>query len=157
MTASLSRWAAASRVLIMIGDEDAFVQRVFAGLFQSAIAAAGGDPAIAFPLAPERAAPERMENPQPVALSAWRRAVSDRMLVIVRDTDHFTIVEDFARMFPWPKFQRGELPFGPHPGAHAQADGRAGVRAAVGGARRALHPSSVGPPPARPERCTCPT
>ena len=102
-------------VLIMIGDEDAFVQRVFAGLFQSAIAAAGGDPAVAFPLAPERAAPERMENPQPVALSAWRRAVSDRMLVIVRDTDHFTIVEDFARMFPWPKFQRGELPFGPTP------------------------------------------
>ena len=102
-------------VLIMIGDEDAFVQRVFAGLFQSAVAAAGGDPAVAFPLAPERAAPDRMENPQPVALSAWRRAVSDRMLVIVRDTDHFTIVEDFARMFPWPKFRRGELPFGPTP------------------------------------------
>ena len=102
-------------VLIMIGDEDAFVQRVFAGLFQSAVAAAGGDPEAAFPLASERAAPERMENPQPVALSAWRRAVSDRMLVIVRDTDHFTIAEDLPRMFPWPKFQRGDLPFGQTP------------------------------------------
>ena len=56
-----------------------------------------------------------MENPQPVALSAWRRAVSGRMLVIVRDTDHFTIAEDFARMFPWPMFRSGELPFGPTP------------------------------------------
>ena len=102
-------------VLIMIGDEDDFVQRVFAGLFHAAVAAAGGDPADAFPLAPERAAPDRMDNPQPVALSAWRRAVADRMLVIVRDTDHFTIAEDLARMFPWPKFQRGELPFGQTP------------------------------------------
>ena len=102
-------------VLIMIGDEDDFVQRVFIDLFRSAVAAAGGDPAAAFPLAPERAAPDRMGNPQPVALSAWRRAVSDRILVIVRDTDHFTVAEDFARMFPWPKFRRGELPFGPSP------------------------------------------
>ena len=102
-------------VLIMIGDEDDFVQRVFIGLFQSAVAAAGGSPETAFPLAPERAAPDRIENPQPVALSAWRRALSDRMLVVVRDTDHFTIAEDFARLFPWPKFRRGELPFGPSP------------------------------------------
>ena len=56
-----------------------------------------------------------MENPQPVALSAWRRAVSGRMLAIVRDTGHFTIAEDFARMFPWPMFRGGELPFGPTP------------------------------------------
>ena len=121
-------------VLIMIGDEDAFVQRVFAGLFQSAVAAAGGDPAAAFPLAPERAAPERMENPQPVALSAWRRAVSDRMLVIVRDTDHFTVAEDFARMFPWPKFRRGELPFGPTPERTRKPTGA----------------QAFGPPPAEP-------
>ena len=102
-------------LLLMIGDEDGFVQRVFVDLFQSAVAAAGGDPALAFPLAPERAAPHRMENPQPVALSAWRRAVSDRVLVIVRDTDHFTLAEDFARLFPWPAFRRGELPFGQTP------------------------------------------
>ena len=102
-------------LLIAIGDEDGFVQRVFIDLFQSAVAAAGGDRASAFPLAPERAAPDRMENPQPVALSAWRRAVSDRMLVIVRDTDHFTLAEDFPRLFPWPEFQRGALPFGQTP------------------------------------------
>ena len=102
-------------LLIMIGDEDASVQGIFAGLFQSAVAAAGGDPAEAFPLAPERAAPDRMENPQPVALSGWRRATADRVLVIVRDTDHFTISEDFARLFPWPAFRRGGLPFGPSP------------------------------------------
>ena len=100
-------------VLIMIGDEDDSVQGV--SLFQSAVAAAEGDPETAFPLAPERAAPDRSENPQPVALSAWRRAMSDRMLVIVRDTDHFTIAQDFARLFPWPKFRRGDLPFGPSP------------------------------------------
>ena len=102
-------------LLLMIGDEDAFVQRVFVGLFQSALAAAGGDPAAAFPLAAERAAPERLENPQPVALSAWRRAVSDRLLVIVRDTDHSTVAEDFARLFPWPAFRRGDLPFAQTP------------------------------------------
>ena len=102
-------------LLLLIGDEDDFVQRVFVSLFQSAVAAAGGDPTLAFPLAPERAAPQRMENPQPVALSAWRRAVSDRVLVIVRDTDHFTLAEDFARLFPWPRFRRGELPFGQTP------------------------------------------
>ncbi len=102
-------------LLLMIGDEDAFVQSVFVGLFQSALAAAGGDPAVAFPLAAERAAPERLENPQPVALSAWRRAASDRLLVIVRDTDHFTVAGDFARLFPWPAFRRGDLPFAQAP------------------------------------------
>ena len=102
-------------LLLLIGDEDDFVQNVFVSLFQVAVARAGGDPAEAFPLAPERAVPERMENPQPVALSAWRRATSDRVLAIVRDTDHFTLAEDFARLFPWPKFQRGELPFGQTP------------------------------------------
>ena len=112
-------------LLVMIGDEDDFVQRVFVSLFQSAVAAAGGDPAQAFPLAPERAAPDRMENPQPVALSAYRRAVSDRMLVIVRDTDHFTMAEDFARLFPWPKFRRGELAFGQTPERNRKPTGKA--------------------------------
>ena len=102
-------------LMILIGDEDDFVQRIFIGLFQSAVKAAGGDPAAAFPLAPERAAPDRARNPQPVALSAWRRALSDRLLVIARDTDHFTLAEDFARLFPWPAFLRGELPFGQTP------------------------------------------
>ena len=102
-------------LMIMIGDEDDFAQRVFIGLFQSAVAAAGGDPAAAFPLASERAAPDRAKNPQPVALSAFRRARSDRLLVIARDTDHFTLAEDFARLFPWPAFRRGALPFGQTP------------------------------------------
>ena len=31
-------------------------------------------------------------------------------LAIVRDTDRFTIAEDFARLFPWPKLQRDDLP-----------------------------------------------
>ena len=102
-------------LLLLIGDEDDFVQRVIIGIFQAALAQAGGDPAEAFPLEAERAAPDRMKNPQPVALTAWRRATSDRGLVIVRDTDHFTMAEDFARLFPWPKFQNGELPFGQTP------------------------------------------
>ena len=102
-------------LLLLVGDEDDFVQRVFVGLLQSAVALAGGDPAESFPLADERAAPDRLENPQPVALSTWRRATSDRVLVIVRDTDHFTLSEDFPRRFPWPAFQRGEIPFGQSP------------------------------------------
>ena len=112
-------------LLLMVGDEDDFVQGIFVGLFQSAVAAAGGDRAAAFPLAAERAAPERMENPQPVALSSWRRAVSDRVFVIVRDTDHFTVAEDFARLFPWPEFERGSLPFAPTPERHRKATGEA--------------------------------
>ena len=102
-------------VAILIGDEDDFVQNVFIGFLQGAVAAAGGDPAAAFPLAPERAAPDRMENPQPVALSAWRRAMSDRALVIVRDVDHGILVDDFDRYFPWPQFRRGEQPFAQTP------------------------------------------
>ena len=102
-------------MLLVIGDEDAFVQRVFSGIFQSALAQAGGNPAEAFPLEAERAAPDRMENPQPVALSTWRRALSDRVLVTVRDVGHDVMVNDFARLLSWPAFQRGELLFGAAP------------------------------------------
>ena len=102
-------------VLLMIGDEDAVMQDFFSKMFQSELARAGGDPTLVFPLAPERAAPERETNPQPVALSAWRRAVAERVLVTVRDADHFILVQDLGRLFPWPKFQRGELPYAPGP------------------------------------------
>ncbi len=99
-------------LLLMIGDEDAFVQSVFVGLFQSMVSRAGGDPAAAFPLAPERALPERDDNPQPVALSTWRRAGAARMLVTVRDVDHGILVVDLPRVFSWTAFQRGEAAFG---------------------------------------------
>ena len=99
-------------VLLMIGDEDAFVQRVFVTVMQAQLARAGGDPAQVFYLAPERVAPARETNPQPVALSAWRRAISERVLVTVRDADHSLLVQDLERLFPWPKFQRGESPYG---------------------------------------------
>ena len=102
-------------VLNMIGDEDDFVQFIFVGLFQNALAAAGGDPALVFPLEPELATPERLENPQPVALSAYRRATGDRILAIVRDADHSIIVDDLGRNYPWPAYQRGDLPFGQSP------------------------------------------
>ena len=99
-------------LLLMIGDEDAFVQSVFVGLFQSMVSQAGGDPAAAFPLEPERALPERAANPQPVALSTWRRAHAARMLVAVRDVDHGILVADLPRALSWTAFQRGEAPFG---------------------------------------------
>ena len=102
-------------LLLMVGDEDAFVQSIFIGLFTNTVRQAGGDPKLIFPLAAERAAPDRFENPQPVALSAWQRAVSDRMFVIVRDTNHMTLVDDVARRFAWPAFGRGELPFAQTP------------------------------------------
>ena len=110
-------------VVQMIGDEDDFVQWVFLRLFQNALAAAGGDPAAAFPLAPERAVPERRANPQPVALSAWLRQTSDRALVIVRDVDHGLLVDNFGRMFPWPEFRKGALPFGLSPSGRRKAVG----------------------------------
>ena len=112
-------------LLLMMGDEDAFVQSIFIGLFTTAVRAAGGDPKQAFPLAAERAAPDRMTNPQPVALSGWQRARSDRFLVIVRDVGHDTLVNEAARLFPWPAFVRGELPFGQDPTRTRKATGEA--------------------------------
>ena len=112
-------------LLLMVGDEDAFVQSIFIGLFTNALQAAGGDPKQAFPLAEERAAPDRFANPQPVALSGWQRARSDRILVIVRDTTHDTLVNEAARLFPWPAFLRGELPFGQDPARTRKATGEA--------------------------------
>ena len=112
-------------LLLMVGDEDAFVQSIFIGLFTTAVRAAGGDPKQAFPLAAERAAPDRIANPQPVALSGWQRARSDRALVIVRDVGHDTLVNEAARLFPWPAFVRGELPFGQDPGRTRKATGEA--------------------------------
>ena len=112
-------------LLLMVGDEDAFVQRVFVGLFTTAVYAAGGDPRLAFPLAAERAAPDRLENPQPVAQSAWQRAQSDRVLVIVRDVTHGTLVSEANRLFPWPAFQRGESPFAQTPRRRRKPTGEA--------------------------------
>ena len=95
----------------MIGDEDGFIHWVFHTLFQEMLSAAGGDPKTGFPLEAERAVPDRRTNPQPVALSAYRRQTSDRVLVIVRDVDHGRLVNNFARIFPWPDFRKGALPF----------------------------------------------
>ena len=112
-------------LLLMVGDEDAFVQSIFIGLFTTAVREAGGDAKQAFPLAAERAAPHRMTNPQPVALSGWQRARSARFLVIVRDVGHDTLVNEAARLFPWPAFVRGELPFGQDPSRTRKATGDA--------------------------------
>ena len=112
-------------LLLMVGDEDAFVQDIFIGLFTTALQAAGGDPRQVFPLAAERALPDRFANPQPVALSGWQRARSDRIFVIVRDVGHDTLVNEVARLFPWPAFLRGELPFGQAPGRTRKATGEA--------------------------------
>ena len=112
-------------VLNMIGDEDDFVQFVFVSLFQATLAAAGGDPTLAFPLEPERALPERMENPQPVALSAYRRGTGDRILAIVRDADHGTIVDDFARDYSWLAYHDGEIPFAQTPIRNRKPTGEA--------------------------------
>lgn len=116
-------------LLMMIGDEDNFVQGVFVNLLQTALARTGGDPAIAFPLEPERAQPNRIENPQPVALTSWNRATADRAFVIVRDTDHFSLAEDLPRLFPWPAFLRGELPFAQSPGRTRKPTGAAAFKA----------------------------
>ena len=111
-------------VVQLIGDEDDFVQWVFVTLFQHMLAAAGGDPSLGFPLAPELAVPDRRSNPQPVALSAWRRASSDRVLVIVRDVDHGRLVDNFPRMFPWPEFGKEDaLPFALSPSSRRKPVG----------------------------------
>ncbi len=110
-------------VVQMIGDEDGFVQWVFVTLFQHMLAAAGGDPNLGFPLEPELAVPDRQTNPQPVALSAWLRQTSDRMLVIARDVDHGRLVDNFARLFPWPEFKKGALSFGLSPASRRKPVG----------------------------------
>ena len=112
-------------VFIMIGDEDDFVQSVFVTLFQATLAAAGGDPTLVFPLEPERAPPERLENPQPVALANYQRATGDRIFAIVRDTDHGTLVDDFARSNPWPEYQDGGIPYAQTPVRRRKATGDA--------------------------------
>ena len=95
--------------LIMIGDEDDFVQSIFVTLFQATLAAAGGDPTLVFPLAAERALPDRLENPQPVDLANYQRATGDRILAIVRDTDHDILVADYARNNPRRVDQQGDI------------------------------------------------
>ena len=109
--------------VVMIGDEDDAMQGTFVGLFQNALTAAGGDPEAALPLDPERATPERRTNPQPIALSTYMRQTSDRALVIVRDVDHNLLVDNFGRMFPWPEFGKGALPFGLSPSGRRKAVG----------------------------------
>ena len=115
-------------LFLMVGDEDDFVQDIFIGLFTNALRRAGGKPGQAFPLAAERAAPDRIENPQPVALSAWQQALSDRVLAIVRDTDHGTLVDDVPRMFPWPAFMRDEVPFAQTPARTRKPTGDAAFK-----------------------------
>ena len=110
-------------VALMVGDEDDAMQGIFVDLFQNALAAAGGDPEAALPLAPERAVPERRTNPQPIALGTWMRQTSDRALVIVRDVDHNLLVDNFGRMFPWPEFESGALPFALSPAGRRKAVG----------------------------------
>ena len=122
-------------VLLMVGDEEAFVQSIFIGLFTTAVRAAGGDPKQAFPLAAERALPDRAANPQPVALNGWQRARSDRLLVIVRDVGHGHLGErgrasiSLAGLRAW----RTALRANARP--HAQSHRRSGFRAETAGWR----------------------
>lgn len=116
-------------LLLMIGDEDDFVQGVFVNLLQTGVARAGGDPKAAFPLEGERARPHRIENPQPVALTSYNRATADRALVIVRNTDHFSLAADLPRLFPWPAFLRGEIPFAQSPERTRKPTGVAALEA----------------------------
>ena len=113
--------------LIMVGDEDDFVQSIFVTLFQARLAAAGGDPALVFPLAAERALPDRLENPQPVDLANYQRATGDRILAVVRDTDHDILVADYARDNRRPAYQPGETDSSRGPMRRRKATGEAAL------------------------------
>ena len=113
--------------LIMVGDEDDFVQSIFVTLFQARLAAAGGDPTLAFPLAGERALPDRLENPQPVDLANYQRATGDRILAIVRDTDHDILVADYARDNRRPAYQQGAISAARSPVRRRKATGDAAL------------------------------
>ncbi len=113
--------------LIMIGDEDDFVQGIFVRLFQSSIARAGGDPSIAFPLEGERALPDRISNPQPVALSAYQRAVSDRIFVIARDVDHDILAIEGRRRGSCPEYQSAGASLCASPQRNRKATGDAAL------------------------------
>ena len=122
-------WPVGSRqpTLIMVGDEDDFVQSIFVTLFQARLAAAGGDPTLVFPLAAERALPDRLENPQPVDLANYQRATGDRILAVVRDTDHDILVADYARDNRRPAYEQGEISAARSPVRRRKATGGAAL------------------------------
>lgn len=74
-------------LLQLIGNEDGFVQSIFYSIFQQAVTLAKGMPESILVLPDERAQ-ITSENPQPVALSSYKRALSDKMIVTINDVDH---------------------------------------------------------------------
>lgn len=98
-------------LLQLIGDEDDFVQMVFYSIFQQAVIAAGGDASKVLQLPAERAVISK-RNPQPVALSAYQRAQSDKMIVTINDVDHGVLTQHDAE-FNFPNYltQNGKASF----------------------------------------------
>ena len=84
--------------LQIIGSDDDFIHMVFRQVHWQWFENAGGDPTQVWPLAAEQPWPT-VENPQPVALSAYERATAKKMFVILRDEDHGTTTDDVAPHF----------------------------------------------------------
>jgi len=98
-------------LLQLIGNEDAFVQFIFYTLSQQAVTLAKGSADSIMQLETER---EKItsKNPQPVALSAYKRATADKMLVTIKDVNH-GILTQHESAFNFPEYlqKQGEHEF----------------------------------------------
>ena len=98
--------------LNVIGSDDEFIHMVFRKLHGQWFEAAGGDSTEIWPLKGEQPWPSA-KNPQPVALSAYKRASAEKMFVIFRDQGHGSATDDVAAHFrPGAKITGKRVPFG---------------------------------------------
>ena len=85
-------------LLMVIGSDDDFIHMVFRRIHWQMFKAAGGDPRENYPLAAEQPWPTA-ENPQPVALSCYKRATAEKMFIIFRDENHGSATDDIGEHF----------------------------------------------------------
>ena len=99
--------------LQVIGSDDDFVHNVFRGIHWQMFQATGGDPTENYPLALEQPWPTA-DNPQPVARASYERATAEKMLLIVRDQNHISAVDDDKDHFePGTVIQGNRVPLSP--------------------------------------------
>ena len=99
--------------LQIIGSDDFFIHNVFRQVLWTSIEESGGDPRDHWLLEAELIWPND-DNPQPEALSAYNRASAEKMLVVFRDEDHSTAVDDWPGVYEPGRTMRGmRLPSSP--------------------------------------------
>lgn len=98
-------------LMMVIGSEDFFVHNVFRNIHGKMFEAAGGSMADNYPLKAEQVWPSE-DNPQPVALSAYQRATSDKLMLTFRDQGHGHATDDEHGVFtPGAKLGGMRIPY----------------------------------------------